>query len=100
MGLPPANETRAPIDGGCSSSSVISTPASFKDRLYFIIANMRSGSSSTSGGAVSYPNGIISIMNRMADIPDWWSGLFPGAFGAQAGLLLAQFGRERIAEIF
>jgi hypothetical protein len=51
--LPVAKETRAPIDGGCNPSSAISTPASFSASLYFIIAFTRSGSSWTSGGAVS-----------------------------------------------
>src|ERR1700722_17233970 len=64
-GLPPANDTRAPIDGGCSPSSVISPPASFSASLYFIIAGAASAGRMLPGGAVSYPAGIISIMNRI-----------------------------------
>jgi len=51
-GLPPANETRAPIDGGCNPSSVIRTPASFSASLYFIIAATASAGGMVPGAAV------------------------------------------------
>src|SRR6266404_7085060 len=66
VGLPDLNETRAPADGGCSPSNASSTPASFSASLYFIIAATCSAGGTVPGAAVSYPEGIISIMNRMA----------------------------------
>jgi len=56
-----AKDTRAPIDGGCSPSSVISTPASFSASLYFIIALTRSGSSWTSGGKEFSEEAILTV---------------------------------------
>ena len=63
--LPPANETRAPIDGGWRPSSASSTPAFCSDSLYFIIAATAAASGVVPGSARSYPLGIISSMKRM-----------------------------------
>src|SRR5215469_1395089 len=41
-------------------------PASFKASLYFIIAATASADGTQSAPALSYPLGIISIMNRMS----------------------------------
>src|SRR5580700_3747718 len=70
--LPPANVTRAPIEGGCSPSSASSTPAFCSDSLYFIIAATASALGMAPGPAFSYPLGIISIMNRMVVSPLFW----------------------------
>src|SRR5437764_372185 len=69
LGFPPANETRAPIDGGCRPSSASSTPAFWRDSLYFIIAATALASGVVPGAAFSYPFGIISIMNRIIVSP-------------------------------
>src|ERR1700674_3133093 len=77
LGLPPANVTRAPIEGGWRPSSASSTPAFRKDSLYFIIASTALASGMAPGAAFSYPLGIISIMNRMVTTP------FGFCFGAE-----------------
>src|SRR5687768_7948520 len=65
LALPPGNVTRAPIEGGCSPSRANSTPAFCNDSLYFIIAATAFASGTVPGFALSYPFGIIIIMNRM-----------------------------------
>src|SRR5690349_11180180 len=77
LGFPPANDTRAPIEGGWRPSSASSTPAFCSSSLYFIIAATALASGMVPGAAVSYPLGIISIMNRIVTPP---SGF---AFGAR-----------------
>src|ERR1700739_1025917 len=69
LGLPPANETRAPMEGGCSPSSPSSTPAFCSSWLYFIMAATAFASGIVPGWAFSYPLGIISIMNRIVIAP-------------------------------
>src|ERR1700694_3572499 len=64
-GLPPSNETRAPIEGGCNPSSVISTPAAFNASLYFIIAATASAGGIVPGAAASSTLGTTCIMNRI-----------------------------------
>src|SRR5262249_46193088 len=65
LGLPPANDTRAPIDGGGRPAARSRMPAFCSDSLYFIIASTALASGMVPGFAVSYPFGIISIMNRI-----------------------------------
>ena len=69
LGLPRENVIRAPIEGGWRPSSDSSTPAACKDLLYFIIASTALASGIVPGVALSYPFGIISIMNRIAVTP-------------------------------
>src|SRR5882672_7647296 len=65
FGFPTENETRAPIEGGCRPSSPSNTPAFCRASLYFIIAATALASGICPAAAVSYPFGIISIMNRI-----------------------------------
>src|SRR6266516_4304437 len=65
VALPPENLTRAPVAGGCSPSSVSTTPALVSDSLYLVILATRSAGGAKPAGAFSYPLGITSIMNRM-----------------------------------
>src|SRR3954470_2692530 len=69
--LPPGNETRAPIDGGCRPSPPSITPAFCSSSLYFIIAAPALASGSVPGFALSYPFGIMIIMNRMVLFSSW-----------------------------
>ena len=68
LGLPPENETRAPIEGGWRPSRASSTPAFCRDSLYFVIAATALGSGIAPGSAFSYPLGIINIINRISDL--------------------------------
>src|SRR4030081_565828 len=74
MGLPPENETRAPIEGGWRPSSASRAPGFCRHAVDFIIAATALVSGMVPGAAVSYPLGIISIMNRIAVSPCGFPG--------------------------
>src|SRR4029079_2029959 len=68
-GLPPGNDTRTPVAGGCKPSIANTPPAFSSSALYLSISPTVSASGIASAGAVSYPFGITIIMKRIVELP-------------------------------